>query len=218
MLIQYLGHSEFLLTDSSGARLVTDPYDDHVGYKVQHVRCGAVTVSHGHGDHAYTQALRGDPIVLDRAGAYSPMPDVYVTMIPCWHDECGGKKRGPNLISVIEMDGLRVCHCGDLGHLPDKDLIARIGRVDVLLVPVGGFFTIGAEAAKETAAALDPAVIIPMHYKTEVNASWPIAPVEGFLSLMNASETEKAPLRILRITKEDLSEQPRLAVMAVTEV
>ena len=89
--------------------------------------------------------------------------------------------------------------------------------MDVLLIPVGGFFTIDAAAAKQTAEALDPVAVIPMHYKTEVNASWPITPVDPFLDLMGASESERAPLQILRITQEDLSEQPRLAVMAVVQ-
>ncbi len=213
MLIRYLGHSEFLLTDEHGAKVVTDPYDDHVGYPVQPVACGAVTVSHGHSDHAYTAALKGSPIVLDKKGSYSPLPDVFVTMIPCWHDEVSGAKRGPNLISVIEMDGVRVCHLGDLGHPLTDDLIRQIGRVDVLLVPVGGFFTIDSSTALTVVKALSPRITIPMHYRTECNASWPIAPVDEFLDLMGADEGEREEMDILRVMPQDLCEQPRLALM-----
>lgn len=213
MLIRYLGHSEFLLTDEHGNSVVTDPFDAHVGYPVQPVACGAVTVSHGHSDHAYTAALKGSPIVLDRAGTCSPLPDVTVKMIPSWHDEKNGALRGPNLISVIGMDGLTVCHCGDLGHALTDDLIRAIGKVDVLLIPVGGFFTIDAEAAAGVVKALFPRITIPMHYRTEANASWPIAPIDAFLDLMGADDREREPLDILRVTAQDLSEQPRLAVM-----
>ena len=218
MLIRYLGHSEFYLTDSHGAAVVTDPYDEAVGYEVQHVSCDVVTVSHGHGDHAYVQALKGQPIVLDKEGQYSPLPDVRVTQIPCWHDECQGEKRGRNLISVIEMDGVRVCHLGDLGHFPDESLIKAIGRVDVLLIPVGGFFTIDADCAVRIVQALNPRVTVPMHYRTGANASWPIADLDPFLNKMAAAPEERRPLPLLRVTEEDLSEQPRLAVMDICRI
>ncbi len=213
MLIRYIAHSEFLLTDDHGFRLVTDPYDAHVGYPVQKIEADAVTVSHGHGDHSCVENIAGDPILLDRAGRASPGPDVIVEQIPCWHDEVHGAKRGPNLLSLIEMDGIRLLHCGDLGHLPDAELVRKAGRVDVILVPVGGFFTIDAAQAKAVCEAFGPRVIIPMHYRTAVNASWPIAPLDDFLRVMNAAEAEKQELALLRVEKGDLSEQPRLAVL-----
>ena len=111
------------------------------------------------------------------------------------------------------MDGIRLLHCGDLGHLPDAELVRKAGRVDVILVPVGGFFTIDAAQAKAVCEAFGPRVIIPMHYRTAVNASWPIAPLDDFLRVMNAAEAEKQELALLRVEKGDLSEQPRLAVL-----
>ena len=130
--------------------------------------------------------------------------------IPCFHDDAQGAKRGSNLIFVLKAEGLTVAHLGDLGHLPDADLAARIGPVDILMIPVGGFFTIDADTAVDVVRLLKARVILPMHYRTEANAGWPIAPVDDFIGAMGVkAET----LRLLRVTAEDLGLQPRLAVL-----
>ncbi len=213
MLIQHIGHSEFLITDRHGTRWVTDPYDDHVGYPVPQVKCDLATLSHGHGDHHYTRALLGEPIVLEKAGSFFPCPDVRAELIPCWHDHHQGAHRGANLLSVVTMDDLRICHCGDLGHVPDAELLRALGHVDILLLPVGGHYTIDAGEAAQTMKLIGARITIPMHYRTEYNASWPIAPAEDFLNAVNASQAERTPLDLLRVTAGDLSEQPRLALL-----
>ena len=209
------GHSEFSLITGTGDIVLTDPCDPAVGYGNGAAPCQAVTVSHGHHDHNWTLKCPSDAVVVDKPGACSPLPDVKVTMLESFHDEAEGAKRGKNLLALIEMDRLRILHCGDLGHVPDEALISKIGCVDVLLVPVGGFYTIDARQAAEVARLLNARVVIPMHYKTRVNADWPIADVDAFLSEMNASRDEKTAMPTVRIAKGDLSEQKRICVLEI---
>lgn len=211
MLITYHGHSEFYLECANGFSLLTDPYDGHVGYPMGAYRCDAVTVTHGHGDHSYVQKALGNPAIIDSAGEWHPAPGVKITAIPSVHDGEGGAKRGKNLIMKIEMEDLALAHLGDQGAPLTQDQVRALGRVDVMMVPVGGFFTIDAAGAYAAVQAVRPRVVIPMHYKTKVNEDWPISDESEFLRLMHAEGVPPMPL--LRITKGDLSEQPALAFM-----
>ena len=210
MLIMHHGHSEFLMESADGYRILTDPFDDHVGYPMHTVDCDAVTVTHGHGDHSYVQKAQGAQVIVDHAGTVHLTPEITVTGIPCWHDDQQGKLRGPNLIFIYEIDGLRVAHFGDLGAW-DEELAARLEDIDILMIPVGGFFTINAASAARLIERIKPRMVLPMHYKTDANASWPIAPLDGCLAALGAQDAPRMPL--LRVTKEDLSEQPRIAIL-----
>ena len=213
MLLKYMGHSQFLLEDRYGTRILTDPYDGAVGYPMADVRADVVTVSHSHGDHSFVSKVTGQPVVIDREGTASPAPDVTVRAVSCWHDPCRGQKRGPNLMMNICLDGIRVLHLGDLGHIPTPEMVSQAGPCDILLVPVGGFFTVDAEQAKKICALFSPGIVIPMHFRTGFNASWPIADEKPFMDLMDASPAEREPVPILRVTQGDLSQQPRLCLM-----
>ncbi len=209
MIISCIGHAEFLLELENGMRLVTDPYDASCGYPVPEVRADAALVSHGHHDHNAVENVQGLARVIDTAGEHTLAPDVKVTAVPCFHDEAQGSKRGKNLMFLVEAEGLRVAHLGDLGHLPTPEQAAALAPVDVLMLPVGGFYTIDAQTAKETAQLLQAQVILPMHYRTEANADWPIAPVEDFIKLYDGAER----LDLLRVCKGDLDCQPAVAVL-----
>lgn len=211
MLITYHGHSEFYLEGANGFALLTDPYDDHVGYPMGQYRCDAVTVTHGHGDHSFVQKALGAPAIIDSAGEWHPAPDVKVTAIPSVHDDENGAKRGKNLLMKIEMEGLTLAHLGDQGAPLTGEQIKALGKIDVLMIPVGGFFTINAAQARDMVKAVNPRIVIPMHYKTAANAGWPIADEKEFLSLMGAPAL--SPLPLLRVTKGDLSEQPALVML-----
>jgi len=125
-----------------------------------------VTVSHHHHDHGNVAVVKGNPEVVSRVGR-TKARGIEVKGIASYHDEVGGELRGNNIIFCFEVDGIRVCHLGDLGHLLDDKQVKEIGSVDILLIPVGGYYTIDAKAATEVCDQLKPKVIIPMHYKTE---------------------------------------------------
>ena len=212
MLITYHGHSEFYLEGADGFCLLTDPYDDHVGYPMISCRADAVTVSHGHGDHSYIQKAQGAPAIIDSAGVWPVTPDVKITAIPSVHDDANGEKRGKNLIMKIEMEGLTIAHLGDQGILLTKEQLAALGTVDILMLPIGGFYTIDAAQARQIVDQVKPRVVIPMHYKTKVNEGWPISDEKAFLRLMGNESL--LPLPLLRVTKGDLSEQPALVTLS----
>ena len=202
MIIEWRGHSEFLLESAAGYRVLTDPFDAKTGYPMHDVRADAVVVSHGHGDHSFTAKVTGAPVILRDAGQTRLNDDVAVSSITCYHDDEKGAKRGMTLLSVIEMDGLRVAHLGDLGCPLTERELSFLGQPDILMIPVGGFFTIDAHEAAQTVKALRPGAVVPMHYKTRWNESWPISGPEAFLKEMGAEKIEPVPL--LRVTKEDV--------------
>lgn len=179
MKIKWLGHSCFLITSNDGVRVLMDPFDSSVGYEVPHVAADIVTTSHRHADHNYTQALQGEFFHINTTGLFSHK-GIEVVGIGAFHDEENGVKRGENTIYKFVMDGLHICHCGDLGHVLTEEQRKAIGHVDILLIPVGGFYTIGPEQAVIVVRMLQPSVIIPMHFKTEA-VQYPIAGVESFL-------------------------------------
>lgn len=210
MIITNLGHAKFLIELENGHRIITDPFDPGTGYPVGSAACDTVLVSHHHHDHDAVETLRGYTQVIDAPGEYTPCAGVRVTGVASFHDDAQGAKRGKNTMYLIEAEGLRVAHLGDLGHLPDAQQIEALAPVDVLMVPVGGFFTIDAETARQVCTMLSARVVLPMHFRTECNAGWPIAPVDGFTALF---PTPAETLTELRVTREDLVCQPRIAVL-----
>lgn len=211
MIITYHGHAEFAMELSDGTVLITDPYDAHVGYAMKEHPADAVTVSHGHGDHAYTDKIKGEYVLVHEPGLWHLTHDASVEAIPSVHDEVGGAKRGKNLIMKIMAEGLTLVHLGDQGDDLTEEQVSKIGRPDVLMIPVGGFYTVDAAMARHIVDRLQPRVVIPMHYKTEVNQDWPIADEKPFLQLMGKENL--LPLPLLRITKGDLSQQPAVVLL-----
>lgn len=194
MNIKYLGHASFLITSDAGIRIITDPYETGGGLSYGAITESAdiVAVSHGHSDHNNAAAVQGNPTVVKGAAR---VKGIEFEAIPCCHDEVGGRERGKNTIFCFEVDGIRVCHLGDLGHRLSDEQLAELGEVDILLIPVGGFFTIDARVATELCDRLKPRVVIPMHYKTS-KCDFPIAGVDQFLQgkqevrRLDASEVE----------------------------
>jgi len=184
MRIRWLGHSAFLLTATDGTKVITDPYvpgcfSGEIQYGPIREAADAVTVSHHHQDHDGVSRLQGRPRVFEGKGRFTAGA-VSIAGIETFHDNKKGAQRGRNTVFVFEADGLRVCHCGDLGHVLSPEQLAAIGKVDVLLVPVGGTFTVDAAGAHQVAAQLAARVIIPMHYKTE-KLGFDIAGIDNFL-------------------------------------
>lgn len=183
MKIEYLGHSSFLITTDSGVRVLTDPYDPEgypgkLNYAVLDEPVDVVTVSHEHPDHGAVGIINGSPIIIKGNGKFSAS-GVSFLGVQTFHDNSGGSERGKNTFFVIEADGLRIGHAGDLGHVLTGDQASEIGDVDVALLPIGGYYTIDAKEADRVAQQLNANIIIPMHYSTE-KCLFPIASIDSF--------------------------------------
>jgi L-ascorbate metabolism protein UlaG (beta-lactamase superfamily) len=216
MEIIYLGHASFKLKGKSKT-VVCDPYGDQVGKFPRDVEADIVTVSHGHFDHNATEKIKatpaggqGTPFIINSPGEYE-IGGVSVIGIPTFHDDKQGVERGQNTVYVIEMDGLRIAHLGDLGHKFSDAQLEEMGPIDILLIPVGGFYTIDAKAAKEIVGQVDPWVVIPMHYSQPGTTVDKIAGVEPFLQEMGKTGT--LPIPKYPVTVDKLPEDLQVVVL-----
>lgn len=186
MKLKWLGHSCFQLTSDNGIKVVTDPFDESVGYPVPDAEADIVTMSHEHHDHSNSKCVHGKFVIFTQPGKYNEK-GIRITGVATAHDEAGGKQRGKNVIFNITVDGLNICHCGDLGHLLTPQQVKEIGHVDVLLIPVGGTYTIGHDQAASVARQLKPSAILPMHYRTPVT-HYPIQGAGPFVKAMGGAK------------------------------
>jgi L-ascorbate metabolism protein UlaG (beta-lactamase superfamily) len=179
--IKYLGHSAFLITSDTGIRILTDPYspNERIKLAVPSETADIVTMSHSHGDHSNIMVVKGNPQGIMGYGKWN-VKGIDIQGIPAYHDDAGGKKAGTNMIYCLNVDGIRICHFGDLGHMLSESQLAELGQVDVLLTPVGGNYTIDAATATRIMNHLKPAVTIPMHYRNP-KVDYPVEGVESFV-------------------------------------
>jgi len=198
--IRWLGHACFLIELPDGKTIITDPFDRKLGYPEPAVPADIVTVSHQHFDHNAVEVVPGKPDVVQKEGRHSP-GGIAVTGVLSHHDPVKGSLRGRNIIFIIEAGGLRICHLGDLGHVLDKKQLGEIGAVDVLLIPVGGHFTVGPAEAARVTGQLGPKYVVPMHYKTDY-IDFPITGPDEFLKNFPGYRIEKE----LTVTGDDLPE------------
>lgn len=208
MKLKWLGHACFSLTTAAGTVIVTDPFDASVGYPVPQCAADIVTESHQHHDHNDISSLSRAGQVLSEACDLQ-IGDVHLSTVSCFHDDEQGAKRGKNLIFVIEADGLKIVHCGDLGHMPDDKQLSAIRGADVLLIPVGGFYTIDAQTAEAVRKASGAKLTVPMHFLTPV-MNFPIADEKPFLSLNGG---KYAGANEIEITPENIAGMPSVLVM-----
>ncbi len=178
--VKWIGHAMFLIEDDRGIRVVTDPYDESIGYEMPDIEADVVIVSHGHYDHANVSAIKNNPVLVDKSGERTAA-GISFRGIPTFHDERRGEERGVNLVFTWEMGGLRLSHLGDLGHLLSTEQVEALKETDILFVPVGGTYTIDAKKAATTVKAISPGIAIPMHYKTE-KLRLPVSGANSFLS------------------------------------
>ena len=182
MRLTYIGHSTFLLTSTDRVSVLMDPYrpgayDGAIRYAPILNEADIVTISHDHEDHNAADTLPNQPLMV-RTTAQAK--GIRFTVFPTWHDEEEGAMRGPNRVIRVEMDGISIVHCGDLGHMLSEEHIEALTGLDILLVPVGGRFTTGPETASEIVERLQPRIVIPMHYRT-AKCHLPIKEVGEFL-------------------------------------
>lgn len=190
--LTWYGQSCFLLETATGTRVVMDPIPGGLGYPLPtDLKADVVTVSHEHGDHNNLALVQGKPKILrgltaDKKGWVKideKVKDVAIRSVGVYHDEEKGQKRGLNTVFLFEVGGVRIAHLGDLGHLLTDQQLSAIGSVDVVMIPVGGFFTIDAAQATRVLDQLRPRlIVIPMHYKTDVLTIKELATVDAFLA------------------------------------
>ncbi|MCR4264305.1 MAG: MBL fold metallo-hydrolase [Candidatus Roizmanbacteria bacterium] len=164
MEIKYLGHSSFRIRGKD-AVIITDPFDQKmVGLAYPKTEAQVVTISHEHADHNALERVGGDPVVVRGPGEYE-VQGVRIYGYKTFHDDKNGGERGVNTVYLIVLDGIRILHCGDLGHTLSDSLFDEIGDVDILIIPVGGTYTINAKQAASVVKQIEPLIVIPMHYQ-----------------------------------------------------
>lgn len=186
MKLDFLGHACFKLTLDNGRKIIFDPYDadsydEAFSYGPIEGDYDIAVISHSHADHRSENVISGIKDIVDSEGEFF-FGDVEIKMVPTFHDEFKGSKRGGNLISIVKSGPISVAHLGDLGHVISPEEIPELESVDVMLIPVGGYFTIDAGTAHKIAGEFNPSIVIPMHFKTE-KVMFPIESVDRFLEL-----------------------------------
>lgn len=196
MKIKWLGHACFKLTCAGGESILTDPFDPSVGYGELNETADIVTVSHAHHDHCFTSSVSGVKLTVDRAGQFE-FGGVKISAIPSFHDDCGGTKRGSNLLVKIQADGQTVVHLGDLGHMPDETQLDFIRNADALLIPIGGFYTIDTPTALTIISLAKPRRAVAMHFSNGF-CRFPISSADEFIKATGA-ETIKGEADIAQL-------------------
>lgn len=211
MEIVHLGHSSFKLKGKT-ATVVCDPFDSEmVGIKFPKVEAQIVTISHSHNDHNKVTNVEGNPFVISGPGEYEVV-DVFIKGIQTFHDSNNGQERGTNIVYNIELDKIHIAHLGDLGHSLSDSQLDELGDVDILLIPIGGIYTIDPQLATNVIAKIEPRIVIPMHYKEERLAKTfsQLNTVDDFLKQMGK---EKKLLPKLSITKDKLPKELDVIVL-----
>jgi L-ascorbate metabolism protein UlaG (beta-lactamase superfamily) len=206
MHITWLGHSCFKLQDKTtndGVTVITDPYDGKIGLRAPSHEADILTISHDHYDHNNRDVIRGNPYIIDTAGEYD-IKGVAITGIEAYHHDTQGKERGKNIIYRIEIDGVVVTHLGDLGTTLDEKQLEGIAGTDILLIPVGGKYTLDAKKAVEVISQVEPKIVIPMHYKV---ADLKIEGLDGVDKFIKELGIEPRRESKFKTTKKDLPQE-----------
>ena len=207
MKISWLGHACFKLTTNEGTSIVIDPYDPNTGYGALRTSADVVITSHSHHDHAWLEAVEGCKATVNAEGTFL-FRDVTIETLTSFHDDVGGAKRGKNLLTRIMADGQCVVHLGDLGHKPNAQQMSFIADADVLLVPIGGYFTIDTRTAVEIIEEAKPKAVIPMHYKTAKN-DYPISTADEFIALTHCQRIGECVAEVSRLSGAVIPERKR---------
>ena len=217
MKLQWLGHSSFRLEESTGTSVVTDPYHSYIGIEMPEGTADVVTVSHKHDDHSYVGAVKGNPMIIDTVGYFDVKDSIGILGIETNHDEVDGEKRGKNIIYKYRIDGIDVCHMGDIGQECTPELAEAIGPVNILLIPVGGEYTIDADIAKDYVDKLMPDMVIPMHYRTR-GVDLDIDKVDAFLRHFDDEMIEEIEDDTIEVTRSQFDDEyTRVVVFTLPE-
>lgn len=208
MYISWFGQSCFKIQGKE-VTIVTDPYDAGIGFKLPRMMADILTVSHDHYDHNNVAAISGSPFIINSPGEYE-VKKVFIYGISSWHDNKQGAERGPNTIYLIEFEELKIVHLGDLGGPLTDDQLEKLEGVDILMIPVGGVFTIDAKQAAEVISQVEPRIVIPMHYRIS-GLKVKLDNLDKFAKEMGIKEGE--PEEKFRINKKDLPQEETKVVI-----
>lgn len=221
MEIKYLGHSSFLIKTKTG-KIVTDPYDSQMtGLKFPKVEADIITISHHHQDHDKADQIQlpqtgSPPLIIDMPGEFEKH-GIRIFGFRYYHDKNQGEERGENILYKIEAEGVNILHCGDLGMVPPDSFLENIGDVDILLVPTGGFYTIGPDEAFELIKKIEPSIVIPMHYnhsKLNQQVFGKLAYIDEFLKKFGIEKITPLPKFVYK--KEEQEEEMKVVVMEIS--
>ena len=215
MQIIWKGQSCFQIITSQGknnqVNIVIDPFDESTGLRVPKLEANVLLVTHQHADHNNVKAVAGNPFLIDNPGEYE-VKGVFIKGISASHDSSSGKERGFNTIYTIESEDLRICHLGDLGQKElTPEQLDKVGEVDILMIPVGGVYTIGAKEAVKVMSQIEPNITIPMHYQLP-KLKFKLEGLDKFLKTMGVKKLEA--ISKLSIKKKDiLPEEAKIVVL-----
>jgi len=216
--LTWFGQSTFVLTTSTGLKALLDPTG--TTYKIDPIAgVDLVTVSHEHSDHNKVSLATGNPIVLrgltptDWAKVDQTIKGVRVRTVGTFHDDTQGSQRGKNAVFIFELEDLHLVHLGDLGHKLTPEQVKAIGPVQVLLIPVGGFYTIDVKTAVEVVGQLNPRIIVPMHYKTAEVTSGPLIEATEFIQAMSSTATIVEAGHTVTVSRDTLPAKQAVMVM-----
>lgn len=220
MKISWAGQSCFkiVITKKRGETitLVIDPFEEKLGIKPPSGSADILLVTHNHYDHNNIKSIKGDYFLIDGPGEYE-IKRVYIVGVPSYHDDSEGKERGENTIYTIEAEGIKLCHLGDLGQKQLTDLqVEKIGNIDILMVPVGGNYTISAHDAQNIISQIEPKIIIPMHYKIPGIIKVKLDGLEKFFKVMGQNSIE--PQSKFSVKKESLPKEKTEIVLLKPDI
>ena len=209
MLIEWIGHSCFYMTTEAGKTILIDPYDNTIGLRVPEARADIVLVTHDHFD-----GMRDGDVLIAEAGEFEA-GGIRATGIPVWHDDRQGSERGQVITYLIEADGMRLLHMGDVGEMPAPSYFEKIGKIDILMIPVGGYYTVDAKGALNIMDTIHPNITIPMHYLVNGLTLTELASPHDFLARAASREYDVSRLGggVFEITKDNLKKRNRIVVM-----
>lgn len=216
MHIIWHGQSCFQILTSRGKdeqiSIVIDPFSEEIGLRIPKLEANILIVTHDHADHNNTKSVAGNPFLISGPGEYE-IKDTHIQGISSFHDDSSGKERGGNTIYTIEMEELKLCHLGDLGQKElTPEQLEEIGNVDILMLPVGGVYTIDSKQAAKIISQIEPKIIVPMHYQIP-KLKLKLDGVDKFLKVIGAKSAESQPK--LLIKKKDLPPEGEMKIIVL---
>jgi L-ascorbate metabolism protein UlaG (beta-lactamase superfamily) len=206
--ITWLGHSCFRIKGKD-AVVLTDPFEPSLGFSLAKQKADIVTVSHFHPGHSFLKAVENYSKAIKGPGEYE-LKGVFITGIPTFHDASNGDEKGKNTVYILEIDGITLCHLGDIGHKPSLEIEEELGEISVLFIPVGGVSTIDGSVAADIVKELSPKIVIPMHYKIPALKK-ELDPVDVFLKKLGSKEVISQPR--LSVTRASLPAATQVIVL-----